>query len=136
MPSFKDFATQGKYIKLVDVGDSVNVKVKVDPFTLEPREGSFKDPVTKEPRLVVDYVFEDPKTGEEKIFTNGSQAFAQQMAKMKVGDLVRIVKIERNGKATYTVKAVSKSKVEEVEEAEEGVNEEEDNGVNVKDIPF
>ncbi|RPI82928.1 MAG: hypothetical protein EHM34_06135 [Nitrosopumilales archaeon] len=134
MTTFKDFATQGKYVRLADVGDSIILIVKVDPFTLEPKPGNFKDQKTKEPKLVIEYVFTDPETEQEKIFTNGSQAFAQQMAKTKVGDTVKIIKIERNGKPAYTVRKVSEGdgvSLDEIKLEDEGSEP-----IDPKKIPF
>ena len=109
MVTFKEFASQGKFVRLQEIGDSIELLVKKDPNTLVPREGKYKDLQTGELKLVLDYVFETPDTKQEKVFTNGSQSFAQQMAKLKVGDLVKIIKVEKDGKGVYAVRRTAPS---------------------------
>jgi len=108
MDTFKDFIESGNYIKLDQIGDSIDVIIAKDPFSLKPRAGNFIDQTTKQPRLVFDYVLKDMK-GNEKIFTNGSQSFARSMARLTVGDKARIVKIEKNGKGVYTIRKLNES---------------------------
>ena len=107
MPNFKDLAYGGKYVKLQQTGDFIDLKVKVDPFTIEPVPGKFKTDAG-EMKYVMNYVFEYPETGNEKIWTNGSNIVASQMAKVKVGDLVRIIRLEKAGKASYAVRILKK----------------------------
>lgn len=122
----EQYANQGKFVKIKEVGDSVELIVKGDPHKLVPRPGNFKDQATGLPKLVIDYTFTDPETNEEKIFTNGSQTVAGQMCKMKDGDRIKIIKIERNGKAAYTVKRIGEkpADLEGEEEVSEPKNEE------------
>jgi len=108
MDTFKDFIESGNYIKLDQIGDSIDVIVAKDPFTLKPRAGNFIDQTTKQPRLVFDYVLKDMK-GNEKIFTNGSQSFARSMARLVVGDKARIIKVEKNGKGVYVIRKLEES---------------------------
>lgn len=124
MVSFKEFASAGQYIKLDDIGDSVTVLVAKDPFTLKPRESQFKD-VNGDPKVVFDYVFTDPVTKKEKIFSNGSQSFARAMAKLLVGDTVKIIKIEKNSKPAYTVKKVDSTGKSIIDDDPEEINTEE-----------
>ena len=108
MDSFKDFIESGNYIKLDQIGDSIDVIIAKDPFSLKPRAGNFIDQTTKQPRLVFDYVFKDMK-GNEKIFTNGSQSFARSMARLVVGDKARIIKVEKKGRGVYTIRKLNES---------------------------
>ncbi|MCP3684598.1 MAG: hypothetical protein GY861_18175 [bacterium] len=119
MSTFKSFIESGDYIKLVDIGDSVEVTVAVDPFTLKPRAGTFIDQVTKQPKMVFDYSFKD-SSGKIKTFSNGSQSFARSMAKLAVGDKAKIVKVEKNGKAAYAIRPL-KDTGEDVESPEEEI---------------
>lgn len=112
--TFEEFAREGKFVKLDFIGDSIDLIVKKDPFTLKPIKSKFKTDAG-EAKIVFEYVFEDPITKEEKIWTNGSQSVARQMAKTKVGDPVRIIKVERNGKAAYAVRSLSPKTVSETE---------------------
>lgn len=98
---FKDFLKGGKFVRLQS-GESVTLKLACDPYNLRSRPSQFnKD------KEVIEYLFEDPETGEEKVFTNGSAKVASVIAEAQEGDLIRLKKIETDGGQTkYVAKVV------------------------------
>lgn len=112
---FKDFMKAGKFVKL-EVGDSIIVELNADPFTLESKKNPFGKDVVEVPVTV-------EETGEEKIFTVGSNKVANQLSKFEEGDLIKISKLDSDdGKGRWKVtaaKAKDDDEDEDIEEEEE-----------------
>jgi hypothetical protein len=128
MQTFKEFAeNNGKFLKLEEIGDTTDIEVAKDPFTLKPRVSNFKDQEGN-PKIVFDYIFKDLKTGKELTFTNGNPSFARLMAKTVVGDKIRLIKIEKNGRPTYTLRRLTgDGGLEHIEESNEIQTKEDEN---------
>lgn len=135
---FKDFMKAGKFVKL-EIGESIIVELNADPFSLKSKTNPFGKEVVEVPVTV-------EETGEEKIFTVGSNKVANQLSKFEEGDIIKISKIDSDdGKGRWKVteaqpsesddededeeveeKPKKKKKVKEVEEDEEEEDEEEE----------
>lgn len=109
---FKDFMKAGKFVKL-EIGDSIIVELNADPFGLESKKNPFGKDVVEVPVTV-------EETGEEKIFTVGSNKVANQLSKFEAGDLIKISKLDSDdGKGRWKVTAAKASAKDEDDEEEE-----------------